>query len=463
MLANTIEARSGRNWLAISGPAPQVPESGTLELRGFHAEEEFGLGPVRFQADGNGRFAVRMVSNENLRGHLGLVEVLRDSNIVAGEVEILPDKVSQSAFDILRSDLERAWSGLIFDPSGMSKLPGQLPPPDQLWRLMEAPVRDIASEPRSVLDSKVASRRMETVRRAAELTPTLFRAHTRQKPGRSRVLARNTDIAENALVAEALRRLVSYARRHPEGKDVAIRARRLLHDDPFVNCRALHGELDSVRLLTLHDERYRRVEKVLKILNRPEAYATEGPGEVRLGVRGMIRLYEYWVFLQVLIAAQERYGAPLEPGFAVLGRRTDNGTIRLVLAEETTVRFPGNINIAFEPHICSSGSSWQQLKNVPHPDLRLAQQLITPDVVVLRQGAQPAMLVIDAKYVGLRWVETQAARLHSKYSRIRLREVPVVRHVLAAHPHEGVDDVWAGYGSVPMVPGRMPNIERFLP
>ncbi|MYA81331.1 MAG: hypothetical protein F4155_09685 [Acidimicrobiales bacterium] len=216
-------------------------------------------------------------------------------------------------------------------------------------------------------------------------------------------------------------------------------------------------------MLALHDDRYRRVERVLRILNRPEAHATEGPGEARLGVRGMIRLYEYWVFLQVLIAARQRYGPPLDPGFAVIGRQTNHGTIRLALSEGTTVRFPGDVYVAFEPRIYSVGGSWQGLENVPHPNPQLAQRSIAPDVVVLRRSAQPAAVIFDAKYVGLRWVETRAAELHAKYSRVRLGGVPVVRNVLAAHPHEEIDNLWSGYGSVPMLPGQIPDLQPLLP
>ena len=62
------------------------------------------------------------------------------------------------------------------------------------------------------------------------------------------------------------------------------------------------------------DPRYRQVLAVYRALDQPYLHATEGPGELRLGVRGMVRLYEYWVYLQVLQAAREMYGPLLEPG-----------------------------------------------------------------------------------------------------------------------------------------------------
>ena len=98
----------------------------------------------------------------------------------------------------------------------------------------------------------------------------------------------------------------------------------------------------------------------------------------------MSRLYEYWVFLQVLEACRQQYGTPVELGFALLGRRTRAGTTRLEIPTGATVSFKGEVHVAFEPHITSSGSGWQGLENVPHPNPDMAQHLITPDVVVLR-------------------------------------------------------------------------------
>ena len=204
--------------------------------------------------------------------------------------------------------------------------------------------------------------------------------------GRSSVMIREVDIPENALVAETLRRLASYARRQPDGFEIATRANRALRNHPFVSCRTPRGGIEAARVRTLHDPRYRQVDKVLRLLDSPEAHTTEGPGEARLGVKGMIRLYEYWVFLQVLDACRQQYGTPVEPGFDILGRKTRAGTTRLEIPPGATVRFDGGVHVAFEPPITSSGRGWQGLENVPHPSPDMAQRLITPDVVVLRLG-----------------------------------------------------------------------------
>ncbi|MDE0065889.1 MAG: hypothetical protein OXN44_03345 [Acidimicrobiaceae bacterium] len=411
----------------------------------------------------------------------------RESGASAGEFEIVPDKTSEDAFQALRVALESVWSGLIFDPDGVSRLRGQLPSPHKLWRAIEKPVRDIAAEPRSILTRGEGVRRLEAVRKPSELTSGVIRVSAAMasragpnpdgvsdrnaaaradwptRPARTSLVVREVAIPENALVAETLRRLAAYARRQPDGLTVATLANRALREQPFVSCGPFRGATESALARTLHDQRYRQIAKVLRLLNRPEAHATEGPGEARLGVKGMIRLYEYWVFLQVLVACRKKYGPPIEAGFDVLGTRTASGTTRLEIPQGATVRFAGGVHVGFEPTISSSGRDWCGLENVPHPDNKLAQQMITPDVVMLRLGPLPSAVVFDAKYVGRHWVETEAARIHTRYSRIRLQGRPVVRHVLAVHPHEGIDYLWAGYGSVPMIPGEPVDLSNLLP
>ncbi len=516
-----LEMLVGRAWLPLrrdsgGSQCPQVPESSALLLRGLDSGEIARIGPLEISADSHGCIELRLRQTEELLGHLGLVEICRESGELAGEFEIVPDKMSDESYRSLRSALEQIWTGLIFDPEGVSRLRGQLPSPAELWHAIEKPIREIAAEPRSLLSRGEGIKRLGAVRRPSELTVSVLRAsaasaqmaavshghqtapHVHQsashpsehpsehqsghqsedhqdpyqdmsraeqvaRPGRAGVMIRDVDIPENALVAETLRRLASYARRQPNGLEVATRASRALRSHPFDSCRLLRGGAEAARIRTLHDPRYRQVDKVLRLLDRPEAHATEGPGEVRLGVKGLIRLYEYWVFLQVLEACRQKYGPPIDPGFDILGRRTRTGTTFLEIPKGAIVRFPGDVHVAFEPQITSSGSGWQQLENVPHPDRGLAQNLITPDVVVLRRAPIPTAVVFDAKYVGRHWVEFEAAKIHARYSRMRLQGKPVVRHVVAAHPHEGIEYMWAGYGSVPMIPGKPTGLRELLP
>lgn len=461
----SLEVRAGRAWqpLASGSDPPLVPESGALQLRGFDGGEEVMLGPLTYCAGADGCLSLRLSAEDGVRGHLGLIEVRRESGETVGEIEVVPDKVSEAAYELLRADLERTWVGLLFDPDGIGRLRGVLPSPVELWREIEQPLREIAAEPRSVIASREGTRRLESVRRPCELTAGVVRASRLDRAGRSRVLSRAVDTPENTLVAETLRRLAFYARRRADGLEVAARAGRLMRSEPFASCAAPRRGMEAARLRVLHDVRYRRVDRVLRILDRPEAHATEGPGEVRLGVKAIVRLYEYWVFLQVLEACRERYGPPDEPGFSILGRRSRSGTVRLGMPAGATVSFPGDVHAAFEPRITASGRGWQGLENVPHPDRGLAQNLITPDVVILRRGAEPALVVVDAKYVGRHWADYEAAKIHTRYSRIRLDGKPVVRNVLAAHPHRDKDSLWAGYGLVPMIPGESVDLSRLLP
>ena len=174
---SAVEVRVGRTWLPLSRQpdCPRVPESSTLTLRGFDNGETVVVGMLERTADDQGSVELRLSGCDELRGHLGVVEVLRASGETAGEFEIVPDKMSEDAFQTLRSELERVWAGLLFDPGGRSSLRGQIPPPAELWRLLEKPVRDIAAEPRSILARGEGMRRLEAVRRPSELTASVLR------------------------------------------------------------------------------------------------------------------------------------------------------------------------------------------------------------------------------------------------------------------------------------------------
>ncbi len=481
--------RLGKSWvpLGLGYESPEIRESAKLHLRGLGNGEEIWLGPVSLEADGVGCLETRIHEVDKLRGQLGLVEVTRKSGELVGEFNILPDKISEVSYQVLLASLEKVWAGLLFDPTGTTSLSGRLPLPRELWRAIEQPLREIMVEPRSMLASGVAVNRLEAVRNPRELTVHLMRAsasilslaaednqntqpsnidkqaETMQRPGRSVVLKRDVNVPENALVAETLYRLAVYARRSADGLEVSTRAQRMLRSYPFADCRWQRRDISAALTRVRHDPRYQRIAQVHKILAGPEAYATEGPGDVRFGVKGISRLYEYWVYLQVLLACQKKYGAPLEPGFDVLGYRTHAGTTRLELPEGSTVRFKPNILVAFEPKITADGNGWQKLENVPNPQPKIAKHTIKPDVVVLKLDKEPQAVVFDAKYINRHWVETAALKVHAHYSRIRLAGKPIVSQVIVAHPHEGIDYLWAGYGSTPMIPGHESDIARLLP
>lgn len=431
-------------------PAPLIGESELLAARGLQPGSRLRVGAVTAVVDENGHARLRLADHDSLRGHAGLIEIVVDEEI-AGEVEVEPDKLSTAAYERLRADLERTWAGLVFDPDGVARLRAALPEPSELWAVIENPVRQVAVDPRTVLTLGSATRRLEAVRRPGELTPSLVRAAQMGRPARTRSVVRSTNTPENAMVAATLRRLHGYAARHPAGGHVARSTAVLLAREPF---RTATAATRSLTWSMLADGRYRQIHRVFRLLEHPEAAATEGPGELRLGVRGLSRLYEYWVYLQVLLAAQAAYGRPLAPGFRGLARVIGQDRARLELPAGTTITFPGPVHVSFEPRLTTGGGSWQGVEYVPHPDPGRAQRFASPDVVVFRPEPQPWITVIDAKYVGKAWVEQRAAEVHAKYARMRVAGEPAVRAVVTAHPHAGVQAVWPGYQHLWLTPGQ---------
>lgn len=448
-----VEVRSRAGWRILDPElvAPAIGESELFVLRGLASGSTVEIGPERSVAATDGRAEISLRACESLRGHLGLIEVRIDGTR-AGEIEVLPDKSSQSEYLRLRADLEAVWAGLVFDPHGVSRLQAQLPPADLLSRRIERPLRSIIDMPREVIAAGMGPRHLRSVRRASELTRSVVHHGVHHRPGLARIQLRSTDTPENVMVAATLRKLIAHARRTGDFETEARldQALRLSH------LGARGGPVTRISWGMRSDPAYRQVLDVYRILERPELGATEGPGELRLGVRGMIRLYEYWVFLQVLLAATDRYGDPLDQGFEVLARRLHGGRARLELPAGTTITFPGPVHVAFEPRITTGNDSWQEVEYVPHPNPeRSSARSATPDVVVFHPGSPSWLMVIDAKYVARSWIERDAAILHEKYSRMKFDGRPVARYILAAHPHHGLENRWAGYGHVPMVPGRV--------
>ena len=54
-----------------------------------------------------------------MNGHLGYLKVSDSTGNELGEIEVLPGKLSQSAYEALRAELVRVWGDLIFDPEGV--------------------------------------------------------------------------------------------------------------------------------------------------------------------------------------------------------------------------------------------------------------------------------------------------------------------------------------------------------
>ena len=443
-----VETRFG--WRAVgTGAIARVGESKAARLRGLAAGERVEIGAEQAVADSRGVAKIRFAEHPSLAGHVGLVEG-RVGGEVVGELEVVPDKLSDARYRTLRADLNAVWSGLIYEPDGVARAQAAAPSAAELWHRIEQTVRQIARMPAERLERGLGLVSADRARRASQLTPAVRRAALRGVCGVGPTTLRSANTVDNAMVADTLLRLQRRCHGEPEAAVIAESTARLLRrwpaaPDPRAAARVTHG--------MRADARYRQVLAVNQLLRRPELGVIEGPGELRLGLAGLVRLYEYWVFLQILLAARRRYGRPTSGGFSSLAVRTGPGRARATLPAGTTVTFAGPVHVAFEPHIDLSESSWQGLRLSPHPAPEHRHGLATPDVVVLAAGARPRAVVFDAKYIGRSWVERAAWDIHAKYSRLVYAGRPAVANVLAVHPHEDMAAQWPGYGHLGLIPG----------
>lgn len=456
-----VSVRTRHGWMPLAGggPPPRVLETDDIVIRGLVPADRIRVGLSELTADPSGVVSLRPATDEHLSGHVGLVEVATADDRLLAEIELVPDKLSEHAYMRLRADLQRVWTDLVLDPDGLTTTRAAPPSARQLWRRIDQQITRILEHPSERLQVGTAVRRMEQVKRRRELRPNVVRAGALGRPALTRTLERTTDTPENGLCAATLQLLRNHARRDPDADDIVRRVDGLLRQGMFAD------RYQPVRRVTWgmrSDQRYRQVLAVHQILNRPELAATEGPGELRLGIPALARLYEYWVFLQVLLAAHEVYGPPMDSGFEALAVRLPGRRRRLEVPRGTTITFPGPVHVAFEPAINTRGDGWMGLEYVPHPDIRRQQLVATPDVMLFCPGDVPWAIVIDAKYVGRSFVESEAAKVHEKYARMRWNGSPVVRNVLVGHPHAGLSRQWAGYGHTTMAPGE-PTSELALP
>ena len=461
-MSRTVEVRTRRGWQRLGHHQfPGVRETETISLRGLAAGQAVRIGLTEVMADDAGDVSLRPAIDPHLKGHVGLIDIAdRDGYI--GEVELIPHKMSEEAYRVLRAELQRLWTDLVFTDASPTTVRASPPSARDLWRRIDRVVLQILDQPSTRVEVGVEPRRVDQVSPPRELTHAVLRAGQRNRPALTRTLHRTTNTPENQLCAMTLRLLKNHAKRDPSATDVVSNIERLLRHP------TLPTSIQPLRRITWgmrSDRRYSQVLAVHQLLNRPELEATEGPGELRLGVPALSRLYEYWVFLHVLAAANDLYGPPEGQGFEQLAIPVRGNRRRLEIPRGTTVTFPGPVHIAFEPNINTRGDGWMGLEYVPHPHPDREQLAGTPDVAVLDLGASsttPSLTIIDAKYVGRSFVEHDAAGAHDKYSRMRLGGIPVVRNVLIAHPHTGFANQWAGYGHLPLTPGEPANL-RCLP
>jgi hypothetical protein len=411
------------------------------------------FGPIGAVADEDGVHRLRAQCDE-LRCHLGLLPVEVDGFVI-GEIDLTPTKLTSDAFASLRADLERRWLGLISDPYGPTSVTAPGPDPVAIWRLVGPLLESLRRDPPEHLRPEPGPMRFERIRRPGQLTSSMVMARHRGGTGVAPRLAREISHVELAPVVDALERLESVARRHPRGAALVPEIRRWRTMRPFSDV-ASDGR-SRVRHIAATDRRLRQVIAVTRELRRPDAAVTEGPGDLRLGIKPMDRLYEYWVFLRILESAIERFGAPVSD-LRQLAHDVGQNRKRLDLPMGTTVEFTNGVCVVFEPRISTSAThSWRGLELALHPDRARAQYDVTPDVLVFEPAQDegpPRCWVVDAKYRARHALDAAAVDAHSKYSRLRFGGDGVVHSVLVAHPHEGYEFQFAGYGAVDFAPGR---------
>ncbi len=438
-----------RGWVDLGGGRiPEVDELASIEMRGLPPGASVALGPVVHEADEQGRSSVRPAEEEDLACHLGFLPVFVDGEW-AGEIDIRPGKVTYRSFHRLVHDLQTTWAGLVLG-AGPTSVGAAGPDPRTLWNLLAGPLRDIQRAAPSRLALTTGRRHVHRVRRPAELTPSVLAAGMHGRPGRAVVVGREPDGHVLDFAADTLMRLAAYARNTAPSSGVADMATCVLRGPPFSGRRRSDGPV-AVPHRVRHDRRLQPLLEVRRQLERPDAVPVEGPAELRLGVRAMDRLYEYWVLLQVLLAARRRYGEPVDGHFDDMAVRLPGPLLRLEIPAGTTITFPGEVHVAFEPRIGTDPQrSWEGLEYSPPPGE--PGNVLTPDIVIYRRH-EPLMVVIDAKYRVRHRIESAAIEVHAKYGRIRCNGAGIVHSVLVAHPHDGYEFSYAGYGARSFVPG----------
>jgi len=457
-----IALNSGAEHAPALGQVLRMAETDTLWCRGLSPGATVQLGPVFVRADAEGSVGLLPAAIEDLQCQIGRLPLVLPE-LGALEVDVRPGKLTEDAYHTLRAELENVWIGLTLDPTSPTAVPAkQGVPPADIWQALEAPVRDIAQQPRRTLQPVYGPLEVRELRSVAGLSPVaLVHARLGARTVQGRRLEHGLAVADLALVVDTLQRLAAKARRWPD-VETEERIAAYLTRPPFAG-------LEPATLVThgaRHDPRYRAVAAVRNELTGASSLVTEGPGEFRLGIRALDRLYEYWVFLRVLLAATEQLGAPDALDLAQLATRSGEDHLRLELVPGTTVAFPGEVQIVFEPNVGHQPDlSWGGLELPVHPDSRYQRNLATPDVIVFC-GATQRALVLDAKYRGRKQIDLATFEVHTKYARLRREGRGVVETVLVVHPHEGFGASYAGCGHMGWCPGRdLPRLpwERILP
>src|SRR5690606_11085227 len=121
-MTSAPEARRIDGWRRIGpGLVPRVRETDTIELRALPPGGAVRLGFTVVVADDTGSVALRPTDDESLHGHVGFVDIAVDG-IAVGEIELVPHKMSEGAYQVLRADLQRVWTDLVFADDGATSV-----------------------------------------------------------------------------------------------------------------------------------------------------------------------------------------------------------------------------------------------------------------------------------------------------------------------------------------------------
>lgn len=443
---------------------PVIAELAPIQIRGLPPSSRVRVGLAETVTSPNGFAVINRPSYSPIRGFVGVVPVEVDDERI-GEIEIVPVKIDREEFATLLADLRATWGDLVLDLVGgrldalgdSSERRHHNLSAREVLAVIDAPIRSILRDPQQRFELERVPARLENVRSAFGLTPSVLRNSLVGLPGWSRRLVRKPDPDALAVVADTLRRLQAKATLEAD-LQTAERCRRLAQH------RLLHRvppQGGSLSWVMRSDARYRRVVEVHRALRDPRSVRLLGPAAASAGVRAMPDLYEYWVFLQTLLAIESMFGPALN-GYSQLASPLRDGRFRLEIQPGATVRFPSDVSVVYVPEF-DLHSGWHGIRNVAHPGRfrSRGQTTVTPDVVVLREGRDPRAVVIDAKYVGESHLDEKAIDLRDRYGRLARHGQPIVRSVIVAHPHERTE-LWAGCGLVGLSPGRTDSLANCL-
>lgn len=454
-MTSSVRVLSGRVWYPLSEKV-SVREDDQIQIRGLVPGSIVSLGPTTLVAESE-MIRHSLKDDPELRGHVGELVVTIDGR-PSGAIEIVPGRLTDEAWAILRAELRKVWAGLLIDWDGPTTVSGSGLDPLELWRSVASVVEDLRTSPVTSLGVTEKWVRAERVRSAAQLTTPVVLAGHRGRRAIGRSVGPIVSEPERGLVRDMLLRMQAALELVDGGESATEQVGAFLRSGLFA--APVRGDV-SITHLARHEPRLRQIVRVRQQLIHSSAMIMEGPGALRLGVRGMDQLYEFWVFLSVVRDVERRLGPPRAPGYRVLARRLNGGRVSLEIPPGTEVTFDGGITVAFTPTITKNGvDSWMGL-DIAELHHSLAEHppvpaVATPDVVVahLDQDDSVELVVIDAKYRLWHLVDPSLQSVYSRYGRIRHRRRPAVRTVIGAHPHAGRELRWPGQWALPLIPGE---------